>query len=60
MDRETRHELDRLRKALAAAVDDVSLAANEGAEMRAWIRIRTLGFELNEVLSALTAAPKSA
>ena len=57
MDRETRHELDRLYANFTEALKDVRLAADEEAEANAWRRIRTTAWELDQVLPSVGTRP---
>ena len=52
MDRATQHELDRLRDALAAALDGVRLASGDFQQLAAWRKVQILGWELNALLAA--------
>ena len=54
MDRETRHELGRLRDGLLRALDEVGSAADDETAVRAWRQVQTLAWELNEVLPVRT------
>ena len=53
MDRETDHELKRLLHGFTAALDAVRFAADDDARVRAWHQVRTLGYELNELLPGI-------
>lgn len=53
MDRETRHELDRLYRSFCEALRDVRTAPDDDAELTAWKRVQTTTWELHEVLPAM-------
>lgn len=53
MDRETRHELDRLLAGFSLALEDVRAAGGDEARVKAWHQVRTLAFELNQVLPGI-------
>ena len=53
MDRETRHELDNLLDGYRSALDDVRYAADDAQRIAAWRRVQTLGWRLNEMMSAV-------
>ena len=59
MDRETRHELDRLLAGFSAALEDVRAAVGDEARIKAWHQVRTLAFELNQVLPGVEQATSS-
>ena len=59
MDRETRRELDRLLSGFAEALDQIRMAADRQSELAGFHMLRTLGFELNEVLAGIDQ-PRSA
>jgi CelD/BcsL family acetyltransferase involved in cellulose biosynthesis len=50
MDRQTRHEYDRLIEAFTSALEAVRSAVDEEEEMAAWRRIQAAGWELNALL----------
>ena len=52
MDRPTKHELDRLRDALAEALDGVRSATGDDELMAAWRNVQILGWKLNALLPA--------
>lgn len=54
MDRETRHELDRLFLELSEALDEVRYAAfDPDRELAGWKRVQICGWELSQVLPGL-------
>lgn len=53
MDRETRHELDRLYRSFCEALRDVRTAPDDDAELTAWKRVQTTTWELHEMLPAM-------
>lgn len=52
MDRETRHELDRLFLRFSEALEEVRTAVEEDRELAAWGKLQTTAWELHQVLSA--------
>jgi hypothetical protein len=50
MDRETQHELRRLRISFETALEEVRLASDEDRELIAWRKVQTAGWELNQLL----------
>lgn len=50
MDRQTRHELDRLIDAFSKALKAVQSASDEEEEMAAWRSVQTAGWELNALV----------
>jgi hypothetical protein len=53
MDRETKHELDNLKRGYREALIDIDEAAGEEAELVAWRKVQTLGWRLNELLPSV-------
>jgi len=56
MDRETRHELDRLFRSFSEALAGVRTAVDEDAELAAWRKVQMTAWELHEVLPAAAQA----
>jgi hypothetical protein len=52
MDKETRHELQRLFRALEEGLHEIRLADTEDRELMGWRKIQMTAFELNQVLPA--------
>lgn len=59
MDRETSHELDRLLDGFTAALDAVRFSADDDAKLRAWHQVRTLAYELNQLLPGVEPTTSS-
>lgn len=53
MDRETRHELDRLYRNFCEALHDVRTAPDDNAELTAWKKVQTTTWELHEVMPVI-------
>ncbi len=50
MDRQTRHEFDRLMDVFSKALDHVRAAADEEEELESWRQVQAAGWELNALL----------
>jgi hypothetical protein len=55
MDRETKHELDNLKRGYRAALIEIDEALDDEAELLAWRKVQTLGFRLHELLPSVPA-----
>jgi hypothetical protein len=52
MDRETRHELNRLFESFEGALAEVRVAADEDREIAGWRKVQMAAWELNQLLPA--------
>ncbi len=50
MDRQTRHEFDRLMELFTRALDGVRTARDDEEELAGWRRVQVAGWELNALL----------
>ena len=50
MDRQTRHEFDRLEELFVRALDGVRTAADDEEELACWRRVQAAAWELNALL----------
>ncbi len=54
MDRETRLELDRLRRSYEAVLGEIRGAIGDDQELACWHKLQTLGWELNALLPTMS------
>jgi hypothetical protein len=55
LDRETKHELENLKRGYRAALAEIDEAPDEHAELTAWRKVQTLGWRLHELLPTVPA-----
>jgi hypothetical protein len=55
VDRETKHELENLKRGYRAALAEIDDAVDDQAELAAWRKVQTLGWRLHELLPTVPA-----